>query len=64
MAALNWVMSVTNRLLQRVPARKVDIGLALYGYSWPTHLHGVAIWTVGYANSQIFRRLLTQIGSQ
>lgn len=119
-AALNWVSSVTSRMLTRVPANKLDMGLALYGYEWPAgstaattipyyavsaamqkngtwntrydemtakvgsniywwenrrslsekialaekdRLHGVALWSVGYADGKIYRILLQQIGT-
>lgn len=120
-AALNWVSSITGRMLKRVPASKLDLGLALYGYEWPAgsttattipydaissamrkhgtwnrrydemtakvgsniywwenrkslsqrialakkdHLHGVALWAIGYANPKIYSLLLKRIGTQ
>ena len=35
-AALNWVESVEARLVKKVPASKLYLGVALYGYSWPS----------------------------
>ncbi len=34
-AATPWVENILKRLLTTVPASKVDLGIALYGYSWP-----------------------------
>ncbi len=33
-AALNWVKSITTRLTGQIPPSKLDLGIALYGYSW------------------------------
>ncbi len=33
-AAMNWVKSITTRMIGLVPASKLDLGVALYGYSW------------------------------
>lgn len=35
-AALNWVTSITTRLKTLVPANKIYLGIALYGYKWPS----------------------------
>ncbi|OLZ09663.1 glycosyl hydrolase family 18 protein [Sulfobacillus thermosulfidooxidans] len=34
-AALGWVENILSRMLHSVPASKIDLGIALYGYSWP-----------------------------
>ena len=34
-AALNWVARIEARLRRDVPASKIYLGLALYGYAWP-----------------------------
>lgn len=43
-AAYTWVKSITARLLKVVPASKIDLGVALYGYSWAAgSTHAVTI---------------------
>lgn len=119
-AAMNWVQSVSSRLTKLVPPSKIDLGVALYGYSWAkgsthavtipydmltaaqkshatwnpryqemtatingdtlwwenrkgisekiayakkSHLAGIALWQVGYANSAIYQLLSKDLGT-
>ncbi len=34
-AAMPWVTNIVKRLMSSVPASKIDLGVALYGYQWP-----------------------------
>ncbi|AUW94552.1 glycoside hydrolase [Sulfobacillus thermotolerans] len=34
-AGMPWVENILKRLMTVVPASKIDLGIALYGYSWP-----------------------------
>ncbi len=48
-AALNWVTSLTKRLIKVVPPSKIFLGVALYGYEWPigtTHAVTVPYYAV------------------
>ncbi|MCY0899213.1 MAG: glycosyl hydrolase family 18 protein [Firmicutes bacterium] len=124
-AATPWVQNILTRMERVVPANKIDLGIAVYGYIWPLgstvattvpynavtpqmnehakwdtedqetyatfdtasgpviawweslqgmnqkiqlakedHLHGVALWHLGYANKSVYQLLLHQIGSQ
>ncbi len=118
-AAMNWVKSITARMTSKVPPSKVMLGVALYGYSWPSgsthattipyyaitaadkshatwntryqemtatvgpdvlwwenrksmaekiafakssHLAGIALWQVGYANPAVYSLLAKDAG--
>ncbi|MDO9380802.1 MAG: glycosyl hydrolase family 18 protein [Nocardioidaceae bacterium] len=40
---LPWVRRTLRTLLRQVPARQVDLGVAGYGYTWPTGRDGAAV---------------------
>ena len=44
---LPWQRKALSTLLRRVPARRVQLGVAGYGYTWPTHGTGRSVTDAG-----------------